>query len=96
MAKSTRSKVKRSFRAKKREEGVYAANEAARLQRLSAKLAAVRDAEKPEVDEEEEDIKEASTGWCWFTFFGLLDPDTICTESMEIFQSVLERPNLSI
>ncbi|OCH94260.1 hypothetical protein OBBRIDRAFT_723036 [Obba rivulosa] len=38
MAKSTRSKVKRSFRAKKRTEGVYAATEAARLARLHAKL----------------------------------------------------------
>jgi hypothetical protein len=38
MAKSLRSKTKRSFRAKKREEGVYAAAHAARLQRLSSKL----------------------------------------------------------
>jgi len=38
MAKSTRSKVKRAFRAKKRKEGVFAAAEAARLQRLNAKL----------------------------------------------------------
>ncbi|KAI0721843.1 hypothetical protein C8T65DRAFT_629349 [Cerioporus squamosus] len=41
MAKSTRSKVKRHFRAKKREEGVYAATEAARLQRLNMKLRAL-------------------------------------------------------
>ncbi|KAI9466753.1 hypothetical protein BJY52DRAFT_1201178 [Lactarius psammicola] len=41
MAKSTRSKVKRAFRAKKRTEGVYAAAEAARLQRLNAKLRAL-------------------------------------------------------
>ncbi|KAH9045674.1 hypothetical protein EDB85DRAFT_1907847 [Lactarius pseudohatsudake] len=41
MAKSTRSKVKRAFRAKKRTEGVYAATEAARLQRLNAKLRAL-------------------------------------------------------
>ncbi|KAF8742429.1 hypothetical protein AX14_004644 [Amanita brunnescens Koide BX004] len=39
MAKSTRSKVKRAYRAKKRESGVYAAAEAARLQKLNAKLA---------------------------------------------------------
>ncbi|KAL1742888.1 hypothetical protein HDZ31DRAFT_42240 [Schizophyllum fasciatum] len=38
MAKSLRSKVKRSYRNKKREDGVYAATEAARLQRLNAKL----------------------------------------------------------
>ena len=41
MAKSTRSKVKRAFRAKKRTEGVFAAVEAARLQRLNAKLRAL-------------------------------------------------------
>ncbi|KAI5120910.1 hypothetical protein M0805_002890 [Coniferiporia weirii] len=46
MAKSMRSKVKRSFRAKKREEGVYAAVEAARLQRLSAKLQTVRETDR--------------------------------------------------
>ncbi|KAJ8585295.1 hypothetical protein M405DRAFT_844584 [Rhizopogon salebrosus TDB-379] len=47
MAKSTRSKVKRSFRAKKREEGVYAVTEAARLHRLNSKLTA-------KIDEDEE------------------------------------------
>jgi len=41
MAKSTRSNVKRAFRAKKRKEGVFAATEAARLQRLNAKLRAL-------------------------------------------------------
>lgn len=51
MAKSTRSKIKRHFRAKKRETGVYAAHEAARLERLSSKLAAVRD------NDQEGDIK---------------------------------------
>ena len=39
MAKSLRSKTKRAFRAKKRDSGVYAATEAARLNRLNAKLA---------------------------------------------------------
>ncbi|KAH9999421.1 hypothetical protein BJV77DRAFT_1058440 [Russula vinacea] len=41
MAKSTRSKVKRAFRAKKRTEGVFAAADAARLQRLNSKLRAL-------------------------------------------------------
>jgi len=41
MAKSTRSKVKRAYRAKKRESGVYAAAEAVRLQKLNAKLARI-------------------------------------------------------
>ncbi|KAJ7228854.1 hypothetical protein GGX14DRAFT_615490 [Mycena pura] len=52
MAKSTRSKVKRSFRAKKREEGVYAATEAARLNRLHAKLDSVVRADVPLTNEE--------------------------------------------
>ncbi|KAJ7699870.1 hypothetical protein B0H17DRAFT_1047469 [Mycena rosella] len=47
MAKSTRSKVKRSFRASKRETGIYAATEAARLNRLHAKLSAVASREGP-------------------------------------------------
>ncbi|KAI0092743.1 hypothetical protein BDY19DRAFT_983331 [Irpex rosettiformis] len=38
MAKSTRSKVKRHWRAKKREDSVYAVTDAARLHRLSQKL----------------------------------------------------------
>ncbi|RDB23302.1 hypothetical protein Hypma_009573 [Hypsizygus marmoreus] len=38
MAKSIRSKNKRAFRSKKREDGVYAATEAARLHRLNSKL----------------------------------------------------------
>jgi len=46
MAKSTRSKVKRSFRAKKREEGVYAATVAARLNRLNAKLVSITSKDK--------------------------------------------------
>ncbi|KAI0035585.1 hypothetical protein K488DRAFT_42946 [Vararia minispora EC-137] len=57
MAKSTRSKVKRAFRAKKRTEGVYAATEAARLQRLNAKLVALR-ARSPSTEEVSEDEAE--------------------------------------
>ncbi|KAG2158878.1 uncharacterized protein EDB93DRAFT_429111 [Suillus bovinus] len=64
MAKSTRSKVKRSFRAKKRDEGVYAATEAARLQRLNSKLMAKIDdgdkelAEPVEGDDNAQDAME--------------------------------------
>ncbi|KAH7345259.1 hypothetical protein B0J17DRAFT_639046 [Rhizoctonia solani] len=46
MAKSTRSKSKRAFRRTKREEGVYAAVHAARLERLSSKLVAKISADK--------------------------------------------------
>ncbi|TFK76123.1 hypothetical protein BDN72DRAFT_810153 [Pluteus cervinus] len=60
MAKSTRSKVKRSFRSKKRQEGIYAATEAARLQRLNAKLLAV--ASNPgEVGQEDTSAQELDT-----------------------------------
>ncbi|KAI9510438.1 hypothetical protein F5148DRAFT_1179358 [Russula earlei] len=55
MAKSTRSKVKRAFRAKKRTEGVYAAAEAARLQRLNAKLHALASATPAKEKEEEKE-----------------------------------------
>ncbi|THH18541.1 hypothetical protein EW146_g2439 [Bondarzewia mesenterica] len=55
MAKSTRSKVKRSFRSKKREHGVYAAVEAARLQRLNAKLRALTADEQQQENEGDEE-----------------------------------------
>jgi len=61
MAKSIRSKVKRSFRSNKRESGKYAVAEAARLNRLNAKLAAVKDKDRPIVaplDSAEEMIAE--------------------------------------
>ncbi|GBE79265.1 hypothetical protein SCP_0204630 [Sparassis crispa] len=45
MAKSARSKIKRHFRAKKRTEGIYAAVEAARLNRLALKLKAISTAD---------------------------------------------------
>ena len=46
MAKSMRSKTKRAFRRTKREAGVFAAADAARLERLSKKLAAKVAADK--------------------------------------------------
>ncbi|KAI0728747.1 hypothetical protein C8Q72DRAFT_358595 [Fomitopsis betulina] len=55
MAKSTRSKVKRHFRAKKRTEGVYAVAEAARLNRLHQKLKVITTLDKDgDVDVPEE------------------------------------------
>lgn len=82
MAKSTRSKVKRAFRAKKRTEGVFAAADAARLQRLSAKLraqtttaAAAGDVGEDSDREEEQDVD--MPGSSWFTAFGLLDHQNI-------------------
>lgn len=62
MAKSIRSKTKRAFRAKKREDGVYAATHAARLQRLHAKINAIVHAPKPLADEVLEDVEDANGG----------------------------------
>lgn len=89
MAKSTRSKVKRAFRAKKRTEGVYAATEAARLQRLNTKLRALttttttaevdddEDGDNPKKEGEEErddqDQDARMSGSFWFAAFGLID-----------------------
>lgn len=61
MAKSTRSKVKRSFRAKKRSEGVYAATEAARLHRLSSKLKVLTTTDKDGDVPLEDDVEQE--GW---------------------------------
>jgi len=80
-----RSKVKRSFRSKKRETGVYAATEAARLHRLNLKLVATatrdKDGDVPVEDAEEEE--NVILGWCQLPIFGLLDHNDVTAESME-------------
>lgn len=89
MAKSTRSKVKRAFRAKKRTEGVYAATEAARLQRLNTKLRALttagvddddkddghetRSPKEDEREDQDQDQDARMPGSCWFAAFGLMN-----------------------
>lgn len=100
MAKSLRSKVKRSYRAKKREDGVYAASEAARLHRLNAKLKSTVDTALqriPEDAEEEDAVKDAEeqqdpSGWSWFATFGLLDACDITPESLDSLQSGVQTP----
>ncbi|KAG7448993.1 uncharacterized protein BT62DRAFT_917667 [Guyanagaster necrorhizus] len=90
MAKSLRSKSKRNFRSKKREDGIYAATEAARLHRLNAKLMAVvskdNDGDVPLADAEGE--VEDSTGWSspWLATFGLLDAMDITADTMHSLQ----------
>lgn len=87
MAKSLRSKVKRSFRSKKRETGVYAAADAARLNRLNSKLVKATEGEaEPSETVEDEDIP----GWCWFATFGLLDPNDI---TLDALHDLSERPS---
>ncbi|TFK56075.1 hypothetical protein OE88DRAFT_1731703 [Heliocybe sulcata] len=94
MAKSLRSKTKRAFRSKKREVGVYAATEAARLNRLNQKLVALKAADPADFREvsegEGEGEKEGWTdedkiiaGWCCFPFFGLCDQDCVTPETMQ-------------
>jgi hypothetical protein len=84
MAKSTRSKVKRSFRSKKREDSVYAATAAARVHRLSAKLRAIASIEEGNAGamDEDEEGRDQSPGWSWFAAFGLLDADDISADIM--------------
>ncbi|KAG8685712.1 hypothetical protein FRC08_012950 [Ceratobasidium sp. 394] len=64
MAKSMRSKSKRSFRRTKRESGVFAAADAARLERLNRKLAAKVNADKdgdaPMKEEEQVEVQEGT------------------------------------
>ena len=97
MAKSTRSKVKRAYRAKKRDDSVYAAIEAARLERLSSKLRAVRDADQ-EGDVELAGVEgEESTpapGSSWFLLLGLVDHRDVNLESLERMKQVLNYPLL--
>lgn len=88
MAKSTRSKVKRHFRAKKRETGVYAVVEAARLERLSAKLTAIRNKDK-DGDVEVKDVNpddEVVAGSSWSLIFGLLETSDITAENMGVLR----------
>jgi Protein of unknown function (DUF2423) len=81
MAKSLRSKVKRAFRSKKRTSGIYAATEAARLDRLNARLLQITKTDTTHVAEGKGE-GEGDSGWCWFACLGLLDPTL---ENMERF-----------
>ena len=90
MAKSTRSKVKRAFRAKKRDEGVYAATEAARLHRLHQKLKMIAstdaegDVPVDDADAEGEGDKLVQEGGSYLCLcLGLVDHQDITPEVME-------------
>jgi hypothetical protein len=88
MAKSTRSKVKRSFRKAKRNDSIFAVTHAARLGRLSQKLAAIarptaalNTLEQSEETTEEETVEDPE-GWHFYALFGLVDPDAITVDTM--------------
>lgn len=88
MAKSIRSKVKRSFRSKKRESGVYAATEAARLQRLNTKLQqTIKGDQGGETDVDPMDAATDNPGWSWFVHLGMLDSSDITLDSLSNFPS---------
>lgn len=96
MAKSTRSKVKRSFRAKKRTTGVYAAVEAARLNRLHQKLKVLTAKDEEGITEEvvdsfSDDERMEQPGWCWFANFGLCDPADFSPEYLQGMDHLLRR-----
>lgn len=83
MAKSLRSKTKRTFRRAKRTSGTYAVADAARLQRLSSKLrqkiGTDKDGDVPigEIVEGIEKSDETGEGWYWFALFGLVPPSLL-------------------
>lgn len=88
MAKSTRSKVKRSFRSKKRESGVYAATEAARLQRLNTKLQlTIQDDQGGETDVDPIEATADNPGWSWFVQLGMLDSSDVTLDNLSNFPS---------
>jgi hypothetical protein len=74
MAKSLRSKTKRTFRRIKREDSAFSVAHAARLERLSSKLAKVK--EQPVEGDQDE------SGWSPYSLFGLVDPDYIQVDNV--------------
>lgn len=99
MAKSLRSKSKRSFRSKKRDSGKYAVADAARLNRLNAKLAAVKEKDRPVVapldtaeEVAEEDHLEGSYDpEALFAYLGLLHPRCVTPQNLALFFGSEER-----
>ncbi|KAJ3478173.1 hypothetical protein NLI96_g9947 [Meripilus lineatus] len=96
MAKSTRSKVKRHFRAKKRTEGVYAAAEAARLNRLHNRIKGlttkgeeIEDIASNMSDEEEDQMRGL------YDVLGLFDPEAMSSENMEGLSRMMTQANNS-
>jgi hypothetical protein len=97
MAKSIRSKLKRSFRAKKRTEGIYAATEAARLHRLNSKIREKitsqapedTDDQSPHGDPADELAGEEQIGPYWFELLGLLGHDQLDPERMHALDMLI-------
>ena len=108
MGKSIRSKTKRSFRAKKREDSVYAAVHSARLNRLHRKLKEITltdkdgDLDVEDVSQFSDDGKEggdermqgSSSGPLYWQYavLGLLDPESITMDVREAMNGGILAP----
>ena len=84
MAKSLRSKSKRSFRRVKRENSAFSVAHAVRLERLSAKLAGIKAQPPPPPPVNEDDEEKDTLGWYYspFSLFGLVDPEDIYVDNI--------------
>jgi hypothetical protein len=101
MAKSTRSKTKRSFRRVKREDTIYAVTHAQRLERLSKKLAGIAQTDKTSTENDEDVIQDEAgldmneQGWPMFALLGLVDADGISAFGLEDGMRARKRRRLS-
>ncbi|KZT58748.1 hypothetical protein CALCODRAFT_494448 [Calocera cornea HHB12733] len=100
MAKGLRSKVKRSFRRLKREDSIYAATHAARVDRLHSKLAhkIITDKEGDMKMIGEEGEEDSVPGWScptpsaqhWaYTCLGLVNPEEMGVEGVRSLRSTI-------
>ena len=76
------------------DDGVYAATEAARLERLSSKLRALCDAPIPQDGEASGDEDAAMQGSSWLLLFGLLDQSRIGFDNLNILEESMNKPIL--
>lgn len=88
MGKSLRSKTKRTFRAKKREDSVYAVVHAARLNRLNSKLKEITQTDKDgdfevegDADKEMQGSSKGPLRWPYIVL-GLLDPAGLAADTL--------------
>ncbi|KNZ74419.1 hypothetical protein J132_06931 [Termitomyces sp. J132] len=86
MAKSIRSKTKRTFRNKKREDSVYAVTEAARLHRLNSKLTAIvsKDSEGDVPVQEQKEGEDCVPGWPEFFLTLSIYPYFMSADAMSV------------
>ena len=99
MGKSIRSKTKRFYRAKKREDSVYAAVHAARLNRLHRKLKDITltdkdgDLDVEEVSEfsDEKDSEVQMQGRYPYLLLGLVDPEDLVVDRVPVRSKATRR-----